>query len=96
MPLPSNGSVAGAQGVTGERAGLSKLQHKRLTVTTTKARDRAEEAFGKTQTQFLARNRTVSEQDAVAEARDEKTARLRELRLQKEAEAAAAKGDDKV
>ncbi len=50
-----------------------------------KAREQAEVAFSKTQTQLLARNRTHSEHDAVSMARDEKTARLRELRLEKEA-----------
>jgi hypothetical protein len=55
-----------------------------------KSRDQAESAFGKTQTQFLARNRTISEIDAVAIARDAKTARLRELRLEKEAAEAPA------
>jgi len=35
-------------------------------------------------------NRIVSEQDAVSQAREAKTARLRELRLEKEAEERAA------
>ena len=52
----------------------------------TKSRERAESAFGKTQSQSLARNRTLSEEDAVVRARDEKTTRLRELRKAKEAE----------
>lgn len=47
------------------------------------SRKRAEAAFEKTQS--LARNRTISEIDAVAQARDEKTNRLRALRLAKEA-----------
>lgn len=34
-------------------------------------------------------NRIMSERDAVSQAREAKTARLRELRLEKEAEAAA-------
>lgn len=55
-----------------------------------KSRDQAETSFSRTQTQFLARTRIVSEQDAVSQSRDEKTARLRELRLQKEAEEQAA------
>jgi hypothetical protein len=55
-------------------------------VTSKKSRDQAESSFSRTQTQFLARTRVVSEQDAVSQSRDEKTARLRELRLQKEAE----------
>lgn len=54
------------------------------------SRERAESAFGKTQSQSLARNRTVSEADAIVRARDEKTTRLRELRKAKEAEDLAA------
>lgn len=56
-----------------------------MTDTPSKAREHAESAFGKTQSQFLARSRVVSEQDAVVQARDEKTVRLRELRMAKEA-----------
>lgn len=56
-----------------------------MTDTPSKAREHAESAFGKTQSQFLARSRVVSEQDAVVQARDEKTIRLRELRMAKEA-----------
>jgi hypothetical protein len=62
---------------------------------TSKSREQAEAAFGKTQTEFLARSRTISEIDAVAAARDEKTARLRELRKAKEAEAAGVADDTK-
>jgi len=57
---------------------------------TSKFREQAEAAFGKTQTESLARNRTMSEIEAVAAARDEKTARLRELRKAKEATAFGA------
>jgi hypothetical protein len=60
-----------------------------LTENSTKARDQAESAFSRTQTQFMARNRTISEIDAVAAERDAKTQRLRELRLEKEAAAPA-------
>jgi hypothetical protein len=56
-----------------------------LTENLSKAREQAEMAFGKTQSQFLARNRIVDERDAVVQARDEKTMRLRELRMAKEA-----------
>jgi len=56
-----------------------------LTEKSTKARDQAETAFSRTQTQFMARTRTISEIDAVAAERDAKTQRLRELRLEKEA-----------
>ncbi|MDP3898537.1 MAG: hypothetical protein Q8Q62_17845 [Mesorhizobium sp.] len=55
-----------------------------------KSREQAETSFSKTQTQFLARSRLVSEHDAVSQARDAKTARLREMRLEKEAEELAA------
>ncbi|HEY6633243.1 MAG TPA: hypothetical protein VIZ90_17475 [Rhizobiaceae bacterium] len=50
-----------------------------------KTRDRAEAAFSKTQTQSLSLGRIMSERDAVTLAREEKTARLKELRLEKEA-----------
>ena len=56
-----------------------------LTENSTKARDQAETAFSRTQTQFMARSRTISEIDAAAAERDAKTLRLRELRLEKEA-----------
>ena len=55
-----------------------------------KNRERAESAFGKTQSQSLARSRTLSEEDVAVRARNEKTARLRELRKAKEAEDLAA------
>jgi hypothetical protein len=61
-----------------------------LNNTISKSRERAELAFGKTQSQFLARNRLVAENDAVVQARDEKTLRLRELRKAKEASDLAA------
>nr|WP_246748621.1 hypothetical protein [Rhizobium setariae] len=61
-----------------------------MTETPSKARERAETAFGKTQSQFIARNRAISESDAIVQARDEKTMRLRELRMAKEASELAA------
>jgi len=70
-------------------------QRIKLLTENSKSRDQAESAFGKTQTQFLARSRTISEIDAVAIARDAKTARLRELRLEKEAAEAPAAADSK-
>jgi hypothetical protein len=48
--------------------------------------DRAEILFTKPQTQSLALSRIHSERDEASQARAEKTARLRELRLEKEAE----------
>jgi hypothetical protein len=57
-----------------------------LTATSNKSRDQAESIFSKTRTQSMSLNRIISERDAVSEAREAKTARLRELRLEKEAE----------
>ena len=56
-----------------------------MTANSKKSRDQAETFFSKTQTQSMSLNRIISEQDAVSQARDAKTARLRELRLEKEA-----------
>jgi hypothetical protein len=50
-----------------------------------KTRERAESAFARTQTQYLARSRVASERDDIAAAQIAKTNRLRALRLQKEA-----------
>ena len=61
-----------------------------MTENLSKSRERAEAAFGKTQSQFVARSQTVSENDAIIQARDEKTLRLRELRKAKEASDLAA------
>jgi hypothetical protein len=63
---------------------------KTLTATSKKSRDHAESIFSKTQTQSMSLNRIISEQDAVSQAREAKTARLRELRLEKEADDMAA------
>jgi hypothetical protein len=60
-----------------------------MTESSSKARAQAEIAFSKTQTEFLSRSRTTAEIDEVAAERDAKTARLRELRLEKEANAVA-------
>ncbi|UCI18008.1 hypothetical protein FJ970_23310 [Mesorhizobium sp. B2-1-8] len=48
--------------------------------------DPAVSLFSKTQTQSMSLNRIISERDAVSQAREAKTARLRELRLEKEAD----------
>lgn len=61
-----------------------------MTQSQSKAREQAESAFGKTQSQSLARNRIISEIDAVVQERDEKTLRLRALRKEKEASDLAA------
>jgi hypothetical protein len=66
-----------------------------VTANSKKSRDQAETFFSKTQTQSMALNRIISEHDAVSQAREEKTARLRELRLEKEAEEHAAAPSDK-
>lgn len=64
---------------------------KTLTATTSKkSRDHAESIFSKTLTQSMSLNRIISEQDAASQAREAKTARLRELRLEKEADDMAA------
>jgi len=55
-----------------------------MTANYSKPRQQAEAAFGKTQSQFLARERAFGELDSIVVARDEKTLRLREARLAKE------------
>jgi hypothetical protein len=55
-----------------------------MTESYSKPRQRAEIAFGKTQSQFFARERAFEDLDAIVIARDEKTARLRKSRLAKE------------
>jgi hypothetical protein len=52
--------------------------------THSKSRQRAEIAFGKAQSQLLARERAAEERDSAALARAEKTSQLREARLAKE------------
>ena len=61
-----------------------------------KSREQAEIAFSKTQTEYLARTRVISEIDVVAADRDAKTARLRELRLEREANAVPQLGKAKT
>ena len=61
-----------------------------MTATSKRIRDQAESIFSKAQTQSMSLNRITSEQDAVSQAREAKTARLRELRLEKEADDLAA------
>jgi len=67
-----------------------------MTENSSKARAQAEIAFSKTQTEYLLRSRTISEIDEVAANRDAKTARLRELRLEKEANAVAKVASNKT
>lgn len=61
-----------------------------MTETSKKNRDQAESIFSKTRTQSMSLDRINSERDAVSQAREAKTARLRELRLEKEADDIAA------
>jgi hypothetical protein len=57
-----------------------------MTQTQSKSRQKAESAFSKAQSQFLARTRAVEEHDMIVEARQENTARLKQARLAKEAD----------
>lgn len=61
-----------------------------MSETHSKSRQLAEIAFANAQSQFLARSNAPNELDAEVLARDAKTARLREARLAKQAEAANA------
>lgn len=65
-----------------------------MTETHSKSRQQAEIAFGNTQSQFFARGHAVEEMDAIVQAREAKTERLRAARLAKEAQdiATAASG----
>ncbi|MDR6819968.1 hypothetical protein J2X76_005165 [Neorhizobium sp. 2083] len=55
-----------------------------MTETYSKSRQQAEAAFGNLQTEFFAKNNAAEELASIAQARDAKTARLREARLAKE------------
>ena len=55
-----------------------------------KQRIDADNAFLRTQTQSMVPDRILSESDTIAQIRDANTARLRELRLQKETQAREA------
>ncbi|OYW61776.1 hypothetical protein [Bosea sp. (in: a-proteobacteria)] len=55
-----------------------------------KQRIDADNAFLRVQTQSMVRDRILSESDTIAQARDANTARLRDLRLQKETQAREA------
>ncbi|RVC72967.1 hypothetical protein EN745_33475 [Mesorhizobium sp. M4A.F.Ca.ET.022.05.2.1] len=61
-------------------------QEKILSLTSKTRGDQAESLFSRARTQSMSLGRIVSEQDAASQAREAKTARLRELRLEKEAE----------
>lgn len=55
-----------------------------MTQTHSKSRQQAEIAFGNVQSQFFGRGNAVEERDVTIQAREDKTARLREARLAKE------------
>lgn len=55
-------------------------------MTQTSSRARAEIAFAEAQSQFLARDRPVGELDAIAQARAEKTLRLKTARMARDLE----------
>ena len=55
-----------------------------MTETYSKSRQQAETAFGNLQTEFFAKSNAAEELASIAQARDAKTARLREARLAKE------------
>ena len=57
-----------------------------VTETHSKSRQQAEIAFGHTQSQFFARGHAVEEMESIVRTREEKTLRLREARLAKEAQ----------
>ncbi|TIU85196.1 MAG: hypothetical protein E5W01_16005, partial [Mesorhizobium sp.] len=53
---------------------MLRTGRKTLTASSKKPRDQAESIFSKAQTQSMSLNRIISEQDAVSEAREAKTA----------------------
>jgi hypothetical protein len=55
-----------------------------MTDTHSKSRQQAEIAFGEVQSEFFSRGQAFEVQDSLNQARDEKTARLREARKAKE------------
>ncbi|MCB5205094.1 hypothetical protein LH464_21745 [Neorhizobium sp. T786] len=59
-------------------------------MTHSKSRQKAEVAFGNLQSQFFAKGKAVEEMDYALLAREEKTLRLREARITKEASDRAA------
>lgn len=62
-----------------------------MTETYSKARQRAEVAFGNVQTEFFSKNNAMEELESAAQSREAKTLRLRGARLAKEqAERASA------
>ncbi|RRH89311.1 hypothetical protein EH240_34405 [Mesorhizobium tamadayense] len=61
-----------------------------MSLTSKSQGNQAESLFSRARTQSMSLNRIVSEQDAASQAREAKTARLRELRLEKEADDRAA------
>jgi len=66
------------------------MQEEDLTANSKKSHEQTEALFSKAQTQSMSLNRIISEQDAASRAREAKTARLRALRMEKEADDLAA------
>jgi hypothetical protein len=66
------------------------MQEEDLTANSKKSQEQTEALFSKAQTQSMSLNRIISEQDAASRAREAKTARLRALRMEKEADDLAA------
>lgn len=61
-----------------------------MTESYSKSRQQAEVAFGNIRTEFFSKNNAMEELESEAQARDAKTARLREARLAKEQSARAS------
>ncbi|AZN73008.1 hypothetical protein D5400_18470 [Georhizobium profundi] len=59
-----------------------------------KSRQQAEIAFDKARSHSLGKTRVVEELDTVAEAREQKTARLKKARLEKEMQDLAAEASE--
>lgn len=66
-----------------------------MTEPQSKSRKEAEIAFGRTQTEFFSRGQATAALDSIAQARDEKTRRLREARKAKELSDLAAEAATK-
>ncbi|VVT07843.1 hypothetical protein [Rhizobium sp. EC-SD404] len=65
-----------------------------MTQTYNKSRQQAEIAFDKARSQSLGKTRVVEELDTVVQAREQKTARLKKARLEKEMQDLAAKASE--
>ena len=70
----------------GRSQGLASWREDNMTPTPSRSRQTAEIAFAKIQSSFLVHKRAVEGCDPIAQAREEKTLRLRNARLAKEAD----------